>query len=496
MLMKKLVSYFFLVLFAALFFSYKLIQIPRGLTIDEAAFGYNAILLSETLHDENNRFMPIFVLSINGKDWRQPVMQYSLAGFFKIFGPSIFNLRFVSVIATAISVLLIFLLTKQLLGNFGAVLSVLFFVTTPIIMIHSHLGLDNIMSIPFTLGWLVFLYLYEKKHSLKYLIFSAFFLGIGFYSYKGMRSFVPVWSILTAIFISLPFIKSPSKKNLFKIFKPASAFILTIIPFYAIIPFLETKYAGAVLGQANIKIESVYKFLHSYLASFDPSFLFITGDTMPHHSTGIHGMLLLASLPFFLVGLNQTTKNGKYWTFLTASFFLGPIFFGFPGSIHRASRLIALVPIYCLICALGGQFLWQNKKAFKIAFVCLVAILAINSYDFLHYYWLSYADDTYHIFYSTKADNAYKTLKAESKKRNLTPYVSYEIIRKEELSDQGITNTFLRSIYFPHYPGIWNENKKDFPKNAILMSNQDKIPNLEKLTISTANYYFYTAAQK
>ena len=525
--MKKFLPYFLIAIFCLVFFSYRLTQVPQGLTIDESAFGHNAILLSETLHDENNRFLPAFVLSINSKDWRQPVTQYFMTGYFKLFDPSIYNLKFTSVIVVAVGALLIFFLGNHLLGKKGGVLSLLFYATTPIIMIHSHLGLDNIMPIPFVLSWLISIYFYEKKGNLKYLYLSALSLGIGFYSYKGMRSFVPVWSVITTIYLALPALKSfwnPTKRdkkiswefvnNLKKDLKPALVFIFSILPFYAIIPLLEYKYADAVLGQTNLQIDSIYKFLLSYVSSFDFSFLFITGDALPHHSTGVHGVFLLASLPFFLIGLGKALQKDKFWKLIVASFFMGPLLFGFPGSIHRASRLIALVPIYSLICALGAKYLWKkllhplvissevkrksrnfkpNLYLSKIIFVILVILFSINYYDFIKYYWFQYPKNTSHIFYRTEIEKAYKILKEESKRQNLTPHVDSEIIRHEKLNDQGITDTFLRSIYFLHPPMIWTEQTK-LPKNSILMSKNSDIPNLKKSNFLTdiEGYYFFT----
>lgn len=494
--MKKILPHILLTIFCLLFFSYKLINVPRGLTIDEAAFGHNAILLSETLHDENGRFLPAFVLSIEGRDWRQPVTQYFITLFFKIFGASIYNLKFTSVIVATLGTILIYILGKRLLGNLGGITTAIFFLTTPIVMIHSHLGLDNIMPIPFAIAWLIFLHLSERHKNLKYLFFSAVSLGIGFYSYKGMRSFVPVWSMLTIIYLSLPFLKLRSKKSLNEILKPTFIFLLGIIPFYLIIPLLEYKYAGAVLGQANAGVSSVYQFLLSYLASFDPSFLFITGDKLPHHSTGIHGMLLLASLPFFIVGLFQVVKKGKFWVLITTSFFLGPILFGFPGSIHRASRLMAMIPSYSLICALGASHLWTRKKnSLKVLFLILATLLAINSYDFLHYYWFSYPKETEHIFYKPRNESAYQTLLQESQKRNLTPYLDYEIVKKKSSVDEEVVDLFARSIYFPIYPHVWylrGKSQSDLPENAILMSTRT-ITELETVDTNVPGYFYYLA---
>lgn len=160
---KKVIVFIVATITLLLFFSFKLTSVPAGITVDEGAFGYNAILLSKTLHDENGRFLPVFVLSIKGTDWRQPVTQYFDAVYFKAFGASVFNLRFTSVIVAVVSVFLIFYLARQLLGKFGAIVASLLLVTTPIFMIQSHLGLDNIYPIPFVIGWLMFFFIRQNK---------------------------------------------------------------------------------------------------------------------------------------------------------------------------------------------------------------------------------------------------------------------------------------------------------------------------------------------
>src|SRR3989344_8173164 len=162
-----------LAVISLLLFSYKLTEIPNGLTVDEAAFGYNANLLANTLHDQNGRFLPIFVLSLNGRDWRQPVTQYFITGYFKLFGASVYNLRFTSVLIASLSVVLAFILGRIVFGLAGGLVSSILVLTTPIVMMHSHLGLDNIMPIPFVILWLIFLHLFEKKKDLKFLIFCA-----------------------------------------------------------------------------------------------------------------------------------------------------------------------------------------------------------------------------------------------------------------------------------------------------------------------------------
>jgi 4-amino-4-deoxy-L-arabinose transferase-like glycosyltransferase len=455
------------------------------MTIDEPAFGYNAVLLSETLHDENGRYLPVFVLSLDGKDWRQPVTQYFMAVYFKIFGASVYNLKFTSVIVAAVGSVLMYLLGRKLLGNLGGWLSLLFFATTPIVMMHSHLGLDNIMPIPFVIVWLLGLFFYEKTTDRKYMILSAVALGIGFYTYKGMRSFVPVWTVLTGIYLLINFLKKRSKKQFKEGFRNLLYFGVAIAPFYLAIPFLEYKYANAIFGQSNLQIDSIYIFLTSYLSSFDPSFLFITGDTLPHHSTGRHGMFLLASLPFFLIGLYQAAKKSKYWKFLVIAFFAGPLLFGFPGSIHRASRLMAFIPVYALISALGATLLLK-KKQFKYLFVILAVLVGINYFDFISYYWYQYPKDNYHIFYRSDKDPPYKALKErsiESGKKIL--------VTKELLEDEGIVEKFVRSIYFVDQPDVWEGSAENFPENGILLSTSSNIKDLEATENIEDKYFLH-----
>lgn len=473
--MRKLFLGFVLFFFSFVFFSRKLGEIPQGITLDEAAFGYNAVLLSQTYHDENDRFMPVFVLSINGRDWRQPVPQYLMTVFFKIFGPSVENLRLTSVLTASISSVLAFILGYLLLGIMGGIFAYLFFITVPIVMIQAHLGLDNLTPLPFILVWLIGILLFQKSKNLKYIFVAALALGITFYSYKGARVFVPTWTVLTIAFLLY-------KRSL----KSSVVFVLSILPFYLVIPFLEYKYAGAVLAGANTKIDSVYKFFNSYLASFDPSFLFVTGDEILHHSTGKHGMFLLASLPFFLFGLYQAIKKGKYWILVVTSLFFGPILFGFPGSYHRASRLTALIPLYVLLCSLGAVHLIKFKKL-KLIFVMFMFLFLVNFFDFINYYWNSYAKDTYHIFYNMNVVDAYKILKKESQSRNLIPYQTPGFVTNDA---EKVIDNFLRSVYFIKSLPVWTKDEKDFPQNGILMTRASDLK-LQKLKIGSPSVFFY-----
>lgn len=432
-----------------------------GLTVDETAFGYNAALLSRTGHDENGRLLPLFVLSINGQDWRQPVTQYYLAGLFKIFGPSIYLLRFSSILITLLSSFLLFCLAKKINGNLFALFAVAIFLATPLIMIQSHMGLDNIMPIPFTLLWLFGLYRYGQTKKLRYVAISAVSLGISFYTYKGMRAVVPVWGVISILY--LYFLKINSLKSIF-------FFSLFISPFVLAIPYLHHLYPGAIFGGARPKTESIYDFLYPYLSSFDPTFLYIKGDATPFHSTGRHGMMLLVTLPIFIIGIASSVRLKRFHWFLLLAFFSAPLLYGFVDSVHRASRLMCLIPLYSLICAVGLSCLSGLKS--KIATPLLALFLfaaAFNYYDFVKFYWHDYAKFTQNFLGDLKPYLSFKQLKIESEMLDLKPYVS-----------DDISSDFFASIYFPHgLPEIHRDLSP--PPGSILLTNREEVPGMVRL---------------
>lgn len=487
MALKILFTYFLVFVLCTVFFSFRLLEVPRGITTDEAAFGYNASLLSETLRDENGRFLPVFVLSLDSRDWRQPVTQYFQTFYFSLFGKSLFNLKFTSVLVISISGLLIFWLGRQIRNIAFGFSALLLFITTPIVMIHSHLALDNIMPIPFILIWILGLVLFEKKKLARFLIISAVSLGISFYAHKSMRSAASVWTILSIFYLIIQIKKYRiiSLKNYSSVLLFAGA----VLPFYLISPVLDYKYAGAVFGGQELKINSIYDFIYFYISSFDPSFLFIKGDLILHHSTGIHGMFLLSVLPVFIFGIYKSITSGdKLLKFLVICFFAGPVLMGFVGSIHRASRIIFLVPIFSLICAYGVLCLLKYKsKIYKILMTLYIIVIAANFYDFINYYWFRYAEDTYHIFYSPAGIEAYRKLGAAAKKEKLTPLISDSLLSIR--GNEGTIEDFSRSLFFVRPEGF--DERLQIPNGSILLSTNPNLKSGEKLFTDVKNYYLY-----
>lgn len=453
-----------------LLFSYKLTEVPPSINGDESAIAYNSVLLSRTLRDANNRFMPFFVLSY-GYDWHQPITIYFDTLLFKIFSPSFFVLRASSVVIAILSSMLIYYLLNKLLNKKIAFLGSVLFVTTPALLIHSHIALENIMLLPFVICWLIFTFLYsQQKNRFRYILLSGILLGVSFYSYKGMRLIVPVWTCLTIIYL-LIINRSDIKNQL----KSVVIFLLGLVPFFLVIPILELKYAGSVFDNKGLTAVSYHMFLMRYLSVFDPSFLFIKGDVVMLHSTGRHGMLLAASLPLFVMGVYQAMKQKGFFLFSLMAFISAPLFFGFIDSIYRASRLLCLIPPYIVITSLGVLFFWNQKR--RIIFLIPIFLLIfLNYFDFVNFYWNSYPElykTNEHI--QTSSSDYYDYFIKEAKKRNLVMVIEDSIYNGD-----GYAAKFFVSILNTNGAILWTPGT-EVPEGSILLTQADSVPNMKKL---------------
>lgn len=464
-----LIIFFIIVWFL---FTYKITDVPPGINGDEASIGYNSILISQTLRDENHRLLPIFFLTMEGRDWKQPVTIYTTAILFKIFGLSYTLLRLVSVFMLFVSAVILFLFLKDIFNSRLALLGSILYLSSPILLIQSHLALENIALLPFVTFWFLMIYKYEKIRKNKYLIWAGLSLGLSFYSYNGMRLIMPILTLLSFGYIF--FLNNYSFK------KSLSGFVslfLGFIPFFILLLISINKYPGAIFGNRYPdEIHSYQQFILPYISSYDPSFLFISGDTTPYHSTGIHGIFLLATLPLFLTGLYFILKNkNPILIFSVLIFFLSPLLYGFVDSVHRGSRLLVLMPFYAIISSAGLKCILQiNKKNVKMVIIILIfGAILFNYFDFLKTYWFEYPNKVKTSF-SIPLHVYFKKLSDQTEILNLTPVID------DGIYNQNIeASKFFEKIYFPNSLVFWSIGK-DIPKNSILLVRNADGFNLEQ----------------
>lgn len=440
--------------------TFKITEVPPGINGDEAAIGLSALQVARSGKDLRGQPLPIFSSIPDSLDWKQPITLYSEVIAFKIFKPSYFALRAVSVFFALVGGILIFLWLKNLLGLFPALMGFFIFLTTPIIMIQSHLALENIAPVPFIILWLIMLTKYEQNPKISYLSVSSLSLFFGFYSYLGMRLIVPMLFLITAIFIFFR-----NRKHLL---------VLALIAVFLLISIflLKNKYPGSLWGLYRPYLVTSYQqFFLPYLANFDPSFLYISGDTTVYHSTGKHGMFLIATLPLFIAGIIKIIKiNKAIPNLILISFFLAPLLFGLGSTIHRASRIVGLVPMYVAICCFGIVYILSLKrKIFTIMTMSVVILLILLNYlDFAYDYLFEYPKRVRSDF-ATPIHLAFEKLHQQSLKNNLTPLIQSDLSAQNPAAFR-----FFDLIFFPDSVKKWS-NLTNFPKGSATLVDKGSI---------------------
>lgn len=471
---KHSILFFSIVLLSISLFTFKILQIPPGLETDEGSISYNALLISKNLRDQNNRFMPFFILSSDNIDWKQPVLIYSSAIIFKLFGASLLNFKLVNVLYSILTLLLIYLLTRQIIKEKTyALIASLLYSISPMIIITTRIGNESILPAFFSSLWLLLLTLYYKYKKNYLIILCAIALGVGFYSFKGMRIVVPVWSVLSTIFIL--FIHKISKQSI----KSAIIFVITMLPFALIIPLLELKYAGSIFDRSSIPIENYRYFIHYWLANMNPFSLFSEPDIGKIYQMNYFGALLVSTLPIFISGIYSIAKQSNYHRFLLITFILTPALFGVAKSTSYSHRLTGLIPIYAILTTIGVQYLYNIFKKYKKEkyFIVISAIfISLNFFDFANYYYFKYPNyNQTKISFANHYHQAFKSLAILSKEKKLIPYIQSDIY-----NSHGDANKFFEKAYFNDSIKQWNLGEP-IPKNSILLTQLGTLDNSQNL---------------
>lgn len=198
---------------------------PPSLYWDEVGLGYNAYSILTTGKDEHGRVMP-FDYFLSFRDYKPPVYVYATVPFVAIFGLNEWSVRLPSALAGTLSVLVTYLLTKELLrtrnskyqtlqapnksqisnskqSEFGtwnlelvALIASLLFALSPWSIQTSRAAYEaNVGQFLTALAILIFLYAAraaQQSQKIILLSLSAFTFALTFYTFNSNRVFTPL----------------------------------------------------------------------------------------------------------------------------------------------------------------------------------------------------------------------------------------------------------------------------------------------------------------
>lgn len=141
----------------------------------------------------------------------------------------------------------------------------------------------------------------------------------------------------------------------------------------------------------NYPFSIVFKFTENYLSFFSPNFLFLKGDPVLRHSTGMTGNFYLFLLPFLVYGIysffaGKTDKNTKI---LIALWVLAsPI----PAAITKDGagyllRSISLYPLLTYFCAAGLVHSFEIFKSFVAKAIYFIVLSGFFIFSCSYYFY-------------------------------------------------------------------------------------------------------------
>lgn len=513
---KKEIILLLLILTIASFFRlWHLNSIPPGLYPDVAMNGNNAIEAMKTgdykiFYPENNGREGLFI----------NLQALSL----KIFGIHIWSLKIVAALIGILTVLGLYLLTKELfLKNHNskiiALLSALFLATSFWHVNFSRIGFRAIM-VPFCLVW-SFYFLFKiintdsenKKTNILlailYPLLAGFFFGLGFHTYIAFRIAVIIL-IVPIIWMILNFLKKGGLKNISLwiniYFKKRYwqydlwilAIILTALPIGLYFLHNPQDFMGraggvSVFSQPN-PIKSVISSTIKTLGMFN-----IRGDfNWRHNFSGSPellwpiGILFLVGIIFSLKKLLKSKKE-KNWSLFTVYCFLFvwfiamllPEILTYEGIPH-ALRAIGVIPVAYIFAGFGAylvyKFLYRfvELKKLKKSLLLVACFLFLFACGYAEYnkYFINWANQP-----DVKAAFAQNYVDIGNYLNALPPEINKYII----VNHGGV---LVNNIPIPAQTIIFVENSKRKTQSAkyLLPEELDEIMPATKLVVIPLQY--------
>ena len=398
---------------------YKITQVPISLNWDEASNAYNAYSILKTARDEYGNFLPLANRSFD--DYKPPAYMYLTIPSIWIFGLSEFAVRLPSAVFGVLTCISIFFLTKKLTDSNAVAYTSFFLLSiTPWHVQFSRAGFEANVGLFFAVSGFTFLInairnYQPKLNNYVYILVSAGFIALSFYSYHAYRIVVPILMI-SFYLVFREIIHQIPKKFIFIYLVVLAGLIAPLfftLPKEAFLQRFEAttqevrqkdidksiEFIDQDLERDNLfgkylhnrRVEITKTYFSNYLSHFNLNFLFLEGDgELRHHAKNI-GMLFLFQLPLLIFGLYrffQKIDKGKLFIFLW--FLIAPLGAMTGSETPHAIRSYPMVIPLVIFAAFGLVELWKiltPKKIYRLIIVFVILFSSLMYFDeyFKHY---------------------------------------------------------------------------------------------------------------
>lgn len=362
--------------------TYRLGEIPSGFFADEASIGYNAYTILTKGTDEYGTSYPLFFRAFG--EYKSPIQIYATIPFVALFGLNEFSTRLPSAIFGTLTILAIYLLTKELFtwrvknsarkqsNNEAIALMTTFFLAISPWHIHfSRVALEGLMPFVFFTTFGSYLFLKSRTYHLLLLASAAMFI-LAMYSYFVARLFIPLFGLLLIPIYAHSLIKH--KKEMFISFLLVIILLLPLIN-HTLSPVGFSRWQQvSVFTDSTVNTNITEHIMKNYTSHFSLDFLFFKGDVgmlgqfITRHSVRGIGELYLLQFPFLLFGFFYLFRKGAQHEFLLLItwFFLYPVgsMFTASASAQATRSIIGVIP-FQIVSAVGLYWTMNFLRCFE-----------------------------------------------------------------------------------------------------------------------------------
>lgn len=176
---------------------------PNALNVDEASSGYEAWSILNYGIDRNGKFLPIFLIAWGSG--QNALYSYLMMPFIKILGLNMLSLRLPMSIVGCISLIVLYLLLKEIKDEKTALIGVAFFAICPWHIMKSRWGLESNLFPELVLLATYFMILSLKREKIGLFYLSSIIL-------RNNRIFLCDGMFLFTIFCNTSFINITKEK--------------------------------------------------------------------------------------------------------------------------------------------------------------------------------------------------------------------------------------------------------------------------------------------
>ncbi|MCC7117180.1 MAG: glycosyltransferase family 39 protein [Anaerolineales bacterium] len=227
-----------------------------------------------------------------------------------IFGKSALVTRGTSVLITCIAALSVGLILRDIFQNKYWWAGTLFLSITPAWFLHSRTAFETAEFTAFYAGTLYFYLLYRYK-SPKYIYLTFVFAAFAFYSYNPGQLIVPI--------TALAFLISDWRyhwENRNTTLKGLPILLVMVIPYlryrmeYPGAAYAHLHIIGSYLVEPISLLEKIQRYFSEYGFGLSPEYWYTPNNRdLPRHLMKNYGQILIATLPFTILGLAKILAN-------------------------------------------------------------------------------------------------------------------------------------------------------------------------------------------